>query len=53
MGTMRKEIKWWECLSENKKLIFEYQVFGRQEYYEDNTLTENDIIKIYNKVKTT
>lgn len=38
---------WWNKLTKLKQLHYETQMFGYGEMWEDNTLNENDIIKIY------
>ncbi len=43
-----KALLWWNKLTKSKQQEYEYKVFGCGEFWEDNSLHENDIIKIYN-----
>lgn len=42
-------ILWWNKLTASQKIDYEYQTFGYGEYWEDNTLHEDDIVLMYNK----
>lgn len=43
----KEALKWWNNLSENKKKEFEFKKFGLGDPFEDNSLSEEDVILIY------
>jgi hypothetical protein len=47
----RKALKWWNRLNSHQQNDIENQTFGPGEYWEDNRLTEDDIITMYKKTK--
>ena len=42
-------MRWWNKLSTSQKRTYEYETFGNGEWWEDNRLTDDDILKIHNK----
>jgi hypothetical protein len=48
---IRKNIvmRWWNKLSASQKRTYEYKTFGDGERWEDNRLTEDDILNIHDK----
>lgn len=49
---LNKVEKWWNNLPQSRKNDYEREVFGNGEWWEDNTLTKEDIVVIYNKVNS-
>jgi hypothetical protein len=45
--TRNKAIKWWDKLSKSQKFHYEHKMFGYGGFMEDPTITEEDIIKMY------
>ena len=48
LAKRNKSIKWWDKLSKSQKFHYEHKMFGYGEFMEDPTITEEDIIKMYN-----
>ena len=48
---MKDALLWWDNLSNTDKRSFEIKVFGHGEYWEDNSLSNNDILNIFIKYK--
>ena len=42
-------LSWWNKLSKLKQKYYEYSTFGYGEPFEDNSLSEGDIIKMFLK----
>ena len=47
MKKENKAIKWWDKLSKSQKFHYEHKMFGYGGFMEDPTITEEDIIKMY------
>ncbi len=48
LGAVRRcALLWWNKLSKSKQRDYEMQMFGYGEWWEDNSLHENDIIKMF------
>ena len=45
----QEAMSWWDNLTVSEKRNYEYQTYGDGEYWEDNTLHEDDIVLMYNK----
>jgi hypothetical protein len=39
--------KWWNKLKKSKQRDYEMQMFGYGEWWEDNSLHEDDIVKMF------
>lgn len=44
---LRRALKWWNSLTKSQQRDFEYKTFGYGDHFEDNTLTELDIVQMY------
>lgn len=47
--TMKDAMKWWDELLIKDRIYFETKTFGNAEWWEDSSLSENDICKIFIK----
>lgn len=43
----RSALGWWDKLSKPKQRDYEMQMFGYGEWWEDNSLHEDDIVKMF------
>lgn len=46
-----KALDWWSTLTKPQQHSYEIEMFGYGEYWEDTTLSIEDITKMYNKAK--
>jgi hypothetical protein len=48
LGAVRRSaLLWWNKLTKSKQRDYEMQMFGYGEWWEDNSLHEDDIIKMF------
>jgi len=48
-NTRQRALRWWKKLSASQKRTYEYKMFGDGERWEDNRLTEDDILNMHDK----
>lgn len=46
-AVMRSALSWWNKLSKSQQRTYEMQMFGYGEWWEDNSLCDVDILKMY------
>lgn len=46
-AVMRSALSWWNKLSKSQQRTYEMQMFGYGEWWEDNSLCDADILKMY------
>ncbi len=42
---------WWNKLTKSKQRDYEFTMFGYGDFFEDNSLCDNDIINMFNRYK--
>ena len=47
LAVRRSALLWWNKLSKSKQRDYEMQMFGYGEWWEDNSLHEDDIVKMF------
>ena len=48
LGAVRRSaLQWWGRLTKSQQGTYEMQMFGYGEWWEDNSLHEDDIVKMY------
>lgn len=48
LGAVRRSaLSWWNKLTKSKQRDYEMQMFGYGEWWEDNSLHEDDIVKMF------
>jgi len=47
LAVRRSALLWWSKLSKSKQRDYEMQMFGYGEWWEDNSLHEDDIVKMF------
>lgn len=46
-AVMRSALRWWSKLTKSQQRTYEMQIFGYGEWWEDNSLHNEDIVKMY------
>ena len=46
-AVMRSALSWWNNLTKSQQRTYEMQMFGYGEWWEDNSLCDADILKMY------
>ena len=46
-AVMRSALSWWNKLSKSQQRTYEMQMFGYGEWWEDNSLCDADILKMF------
>ena len=48
----KRALNWWNKLTPSQKRNFEFKTYGHGDCFEDNTLSENDIVHMHKLFNT-